>query len=54
MNNGPMVVGLSVYEDFYSYESGVYHYTTGEFAGGHAMKLIGWGTDTDGSLFWIC
>lgn len=53
--NGPMMVGLVVYEDFYSYKSGVYHYTAGEIVGGHAMKLIGWGTDaTDGSLYWIC
>ena len=54
MTNGPMMVGLSVYEDFYSYKSGVYHYTTGAYSGGHAMKLIGWGTDSDGSLYWIC
>lgn len=53
MKNGPMMVGLSVYEDFYNYHSGVYEYTTGALEGGHAMKLIGWGEDTDGSLYWI-
>mmetsp|Transcript_1754 Transcript_1754/g.1676 ORF Transcript_1754/g.1676 Transcript_1754/m.1676 type:complete len:122 (+) Transcript_1754:581-946(+) len=44
MTNGPMMVGLVVFEDFLYYESGVYEYTAGEFAGGHAMKLVGWGT----------
>lgn len=50
-----MMVGLSVYEDFYSYKSGIYHYTSGSYTGGHAMKLIGWGTDEEsGILYWIC
>lgn len=54
MTNGPMMVGLTVYEDFYNYHNGTYHYTTGEMLGGHAMKLLGWGTDADGSLYWMC
>ena len=55
MTNGPMQVGLTVYEDFMNYKAGIYHYTTGAVAGGHAIKLVGWGTDeTDGSLYWIC
>lgn len=29
MNNGPMMVGLTVYEDFLSYASGIYEYTAG-------------------------
>ena len=45
MTNGPMMVGLTVYEDFYNYESGIYHQTSGELVGGHAMKMIGWGHD---------
>jgi cathepsin B len=54
MNNGPVMVGLSVYEDFLSYESGIYHFTSGTIVGGHAMKMIGWGTDPeDGTLYWI-
>lgn len=44
MTRGPMMVGLTVFEDFLNYNSGVYHYTTGEMIGGHAMKMIGWGT----------
>ena len=53
MNHGPMMVGLVVYEDFLSYQSGVYQFTTGELIGGHAMKMIGWGTDDEGYLYWI-
>jgi len=29
MKNGPMIVGFTVYEDFYNYHLGIYHYTTG-------------------------
>jgi cathepsin B len=49
-----MMVGLSVFEDFMNYASGIYHYTTGKYVGGHAVKLIGWGKDTDGLFYWIC
>ena len=27
--NGPVETGFTVYEDFFSYKSGIYHYTTG-------------------------
>jgi len=55
MTNGPMMVGMTVYADFMSYEKGVYSYTTGEAVGGHAIKILGWGHDeVTGDLFWIC
>lgn len=54
MTNGPMMVGLTVYEDFMNYESGIYEYTTGVAVGGHAIKIIGWGTDDEGVVYWIC
>jgi cathepsin B len=53
MTYGPMVVGIEVYEDFFYYSSGVYEHVTGSSEGGHAMKLVGWGVDTDGELYWI-
>jgi C1A family cysteine protease len=31
-----------VYQDFYSYRSGVYRHVTGDVAGGHCVALIGW------------
>ncbi len=56
--HGPLVTTMSVYQDFFSYQSGVYHYTSGTFAGFHAVLLVGyddieqyfivknsWGTD---------
>lgn len=43
MTKGPLMVGLTVYEDFTAYKSGVYHHVTGEMVGGHAIRMIGWG-----------
>ena len=48
-----MQVGMTIYDDFMSYGSGVYEYTYGSFAGRHAVVLIGWGHE-NGELFWIC
>lgn len=42
--NGPIEVAFDVYQDFFSYTSGVYVHKTGALAGGHAVKMIGWGT----------
>jgi C1A family cysteine protease len=39
---GPLVVGMDVYYDFFSYGSGVYSHVNGTYAGGHAILLIGW------------
>lgn len=58
MTKGPLMVGLSVYEDFTSYKEGVYSHVTGSMVGGHAIRMIGWGHDEsaegDGGLYWIC
>lgn len=51
--NGPVETGFDVYEDFFSYKSGVYIYTAGAKAGGHAVKIIGWGQE-NGVNYWIC
>nr|ACN40436.1 unknown [Picea sitchensis] len=50
--NGPVEVSFSVYEDFAHYKSGVYKYTKGDYMGGHAVKLVGWGTE-DGTDYWL-
>ncbi|CAB3398849.1 unnamed protein product [Caenorhabditis bovis] len=52
MNNGPVTGAFSVYEDFYKYKSGVYHHTAGKLLGGHAIKIIGWGTE-GGKNYWL-
>lgn len=52
--SGPVEAGFSVYNDFFSYKSGVYQHKTGSLAGGHAIKIIGWGVDTTSKLpYWI-
>jgi cathepsin B len=53
--NGPIEACFSVYEDFLSYKTGVYYYTSGDFLGGHCVKCIGWGVDkTTGTAYWLC
>jgi cathepsin B len=49
--NGPIEVAFDVYQDFFSYTSGVYVHKTGSLAGGHAVKIIGWGT-LSGVAYW--
>lgn len=53
-NYGSVMVGLMIYEDFYNYQEGVYHYTAGGLIGGHSIRAIGWGHDEEGYLYWIC
>lgn len=48
-----MMMGLEIYEDFMNYRSGIYSHVTGEFMGGHAMKLVGYGHDQKEGLYWI-
>jgi len=52
MTNGPVEAAFSVYSDFLSYKSGVYHHTTGQMLGGHAIKILGWGTES-GTPYWL-
>lgn len=52
MTNGPVEAAFTVYADFLTYKSGVYKHTTGQALGGHAIKLLGWGTE-DGSDYWL-
>jgi len=52
MKYGSIVCGMSVYEDFPTYKSGVYRHESGSMLGGHAVRLIGWGTD-NGEDYWL-
>jgi len=45
--NGPIEACFSVYEDFLSYKHGVYQYTSGDYLGGHCIKIIGWGIESN-------
>jgi C1A family cysteine protease len=49
--DGPVVGGMVVFDDFFSYSSGVYQHVTGELAGGHCISIVGW---DDADSCWIC
>jgi cathepsin B len=51
--SGPVETGFTVYEDFFAYKSGVYHHVSGGVAGGHAVKILGWGVES-GVNYWLC
>merc|ERR1712046_508879 len=48
MTNGPIQVAFKVYKSFMSYKSGVYskHWYELLPEGGHAVKIVGWGSET--------
>jgi cathepsin B len=50
--NGPAEAAFSVYQDFLTYKSGVYTHKTGSMLGGHAVKVLGWGTE-GGQDYWL-
>jgi len=52
LNYGPVEAAFTVYADFPTYKSGVYKHTTGKALGGHAIKIIGWGTE-NGEDYWL-
>jgi len=49
---GPFEVTMSVYADFEQYRTGIYKHVSGDFLGGHAIKILGWGVDA-GVNYWI-
>ena len=50
--NGPVEAAFTVYEDFLTYKSGVYQHKTGGVDGGHAIKIMGWGSE-NGTPYWL-
>eukprot|EP00756_Hemistasia_phaeocysticola_P034400 Hpha_TRINITY_DN16518_c3_g1::TRINITY_DN16518_c3_g1_i4::g.134213::m.134213/K01363/CTSB; cathepsin B len=52
METGPIAATFTVYADFPTYKSGVYKHTSGSALGGHAVVLIGWGTE-NGQDYWL-
>jgi C1A family cysteine protease len=48
---GPMAAVFEVYQDFYSYTSGVYSHVSGSFVGLHCVEVIGF---DDYENTWIC
>jgi len=54
MTNGPIQVAFRVYKSFMNYQSGVYQKHWYELLpeGGHAVKVVGWGTE-NGVKYWL-
>jgi len=52
LTNGPVEACFSVYEDFLHYKKGVYQHTSGDYLGGHCIKVIGWGVE-NGVSYWL-
>merc|ERR1719238_1827321 len=51
MAGGPMEVAFTVYADFENYAGGIYHHVSGSSVGGHAVKVVGWGSE-NGVNYW--
>jgi len=52
MTYGSVTAAFTVFEDFLTYQSGVYTHISGESHGGHAVKCIGWGVE-NGQAYWL-
>ena len=51
----PIAIRLLIYDDFYSYKSGIYSRISNTLVGGHGVKLIGYGYDKKKKInYWIC
>ncbi len=50
-DTGPLVACFTVYEDFFSYQKGVYHHLAGDVVGGQAVCVVGF---DDTQNCWIC
>lgn len=65
MNDGPLTIGISIYKSFEKFFSNpsnakkVYSskvkktFKNDELVGGHAVSIVGWGTDEEGTDFWL-
>jgi cathepsin B len=48
---GPLQTRFTVYADFMYYSGGIYHHVSGGVQGGHAVTIVGYGTE-NGVKFW--
>jgi cathepsin B len=51
MEAGPVEAAFTVYADFANYVSGIYSHVSGDQLGGHAVKIVGWGSE-NGVKYW--
>ncbi|XP_072379755.1 cathepsin B-like [Diabrotica undecimpunctata] len=52
LTNGPIETRFDAYSDFVNYKSGVYQHVAGEYLGGHAVRVLGWGEE-NGVAYWL-
>ena len=50
---GPLAAFMEVYNDFYSYQSGIYEHVSGSYLGGHGIVIVGY-YDDGVDKYWIC
>jgi C1A family cysteine protease len=50
-NKGPVVACMEIFQDIYSYSSGVYHHIAGDKIGWHSMTIVGYDDELG---CWIC
>lgn len=59
LRNGPVISTMQIYVDFLTYKSGIYKKADeiARFSGQHAIKIVGWGVETEGQntgiKYWI-
>lgn len=51
MAGGPVETAFTVYSDFELYTHGIYKHVSGSAAGGHAVRMVGWGVE-NGVKYW--
>jgi len=51
MQGGPVETAFTVYGDFANYTSGIYEHKSGSELGGHAVRIVGFGTE-NGKKYW--
>lgn len=49
--HGPVITGMAVYTDFFSYRGGVYRHASGRLEGYHAIAVVGY---SETEQCWIC
>ncbi|GMH48353.1 hypothetical protein TL16_g00273 [Triparma laevis f. inornata] len=53
LENGSVSAVFEVFSDFFLYESGVYKHVDGDYAGLHAVSLMGWGENDEEGTYWV-
>jgi cathepsin B len=53
LSNGPVQAAFQLTQEFYNYQSGIYQCVNCTIIGGHAVRIVGWGTASDGTGYWV-